>query len=324
MEYKDYYKLLGVGRTATEQEIKRAYRRLARQVHPDVNPDDAKAEERFKEINEAYQVLTDPEKRAKYDQLGVSWQQWQRSGHDPGQYDWSQWFADGAGGPGRDRGAWSGGLEGLFVDSAQAGLFSDFFRFIFGNADSGVQAAEDLLRRPYAQRARNLETTVDISLEEAYRGATRTLQRGKNRIRVAIPPGASTGSRIRYAGKGGQGLEQGKPGDLYVTVRVAPDPRFRREGADLHADVTVDLYTAVLGGDVRVRTLDGDVALRVPSGTNSGRTFRLKGKGMPRARQPSQYGDLLVTLHVELPADLSPREQELFEELARLRRRSAV
>jgi len=320
MEYRDYYRILGVDRGASEKEIKRAYRRLARQFHPDVNPGDKRAEERFKEINEAYEVLSDPEKRAKYDRLGASWQQWQRMGHDPGQFDWSRWAASG---PGGVRVEWSGDLGDLFGSSG-AGIFSDFFHAIFGDAEGTGRTGtvEDLFRRTTSQRVRrgqDVEADVEITLEEALRGTTRVLEREGRRIRVKIPPGARTGSRVRIPGKGGVSYSGGKPGDLYLNITVKPHPVFSREGNDLRCNIDLDLYTAVLGGEVRVPTLNGDVSLKIPAGTSGGGTFRLRGKGMSDPRNPRRRGDLLATVRIRVPQRLSARERKLFEELASLR-----
>ena len=325
MEYKDYYKILGVERNASEKEIKRAYRRLARQFHPDVNPDDERAEEKFKEINEAHKVLSDPEKRARYDRLGASWRQWQRMGRDPGGFDWSQWFA---GAPGFGASAqpsqgtrveWSGDL----FDGAGADMFSDFFRVLFGGGGR-TRTADDLFRRTTGQRTlrgQDMEASVEITLEEAFHGATRVLEQDGSRIRVKIPPGARSGSKVRVAGKGGPGYGSGPRGDLYLNITVKPHPVLRREGNNLRCDVGVDLCTAVLGGEVRVPTLNGDISLKIPPGTSSGQTFRLRGKGMPNPRKPEQRGDQLATVQVQVPQRLGPRERELFEELARLRSR---
>ena len=319
MEYRDYYKTLGIGRDATEKEIKRAYRRLARQLHPDVNPGDTRAEERFKGVNEAYEVLGDPEKRAKYDRLGSSWQQWQRTGRNPGQFDWSRWST---GGPGGVRVDWRGDLGDLFGGSG-AGGFSDFFRAIFGEmAGAGRSGtAEDLSRRTTSQRVRqgqDVEASVEITLEEAFRGTTRVLEQDRRRIRVKIPPGARTGSKVRIPGRGSAGFGSGKPGNLYLNVTVKPHPVFSREDNDLRCDVDVDLYTAVLGGQVQVSTLNGDVSLKIPAGTSGGRTFRLRGKGMSDPRNPNRRGDILATVEVQVPQKLSAEERGHFQELARL------
>jgi curved DNA-binding protein len=314
MEYKDYYKVLGVERNASEKEIKRAYRRLARQFHPDVNPGDKQAEEKFKGINEAYEVLSDPEKRVKYDQLGANWQQWQRTGQDPDQFDWSQWFA---GAPGGTRVEWSGDLGDLFGGSG-AGMFSDFFRTIFGGMGGAgrTRTTEDLFRRTSSGGAlRGQEIPMEITLEEAFRGASRVLEGDGRRIRVKIPPGARTGSKVRIANKGRPGYEGGPSGDLYLNITVKPHPVFERDGDDLRCDVDLDLYTAALGGQMRAPTLDGEVSLKIPPGTQGGQTFRLRGKGMPNPRNPKQPGNLLITVQIQIPQDLNPRERELFEEL---------
>jgi len=316
MEYKDYYKILGVDRNASEKEIKRAYRRLAREFHPDVNPDDKQAEEKFKEINEAHEVLSDSEKRSKYDQLGTNWQQWQRTGRDPGNFDWSQWTT---GAPGGTRVEWSGDLGDLFGGGG-AGVFSDFFRAIFGGVGGAGQTGA--ARSPFGRRTmrgQDMEAQVEITLEEAFHGATRALERDGRRVRVKIPPGARSGSKIRVASKGSSGYGGSPPGDLYLNVTVKPHPVFRRDGNSLRCNVDVDLYTAVLGGEVQVPTLDGDVSLRIPAGTNSGKTFRLRGKGMPNPRKPKQHGNLLATIQIQVPQKLSACQKELFEELARLR-----
>ena len=322
MEYKDYYDILGVNRDADEKEIKRAFRRLAREVHPDVNPGDAAAEERFKEINEAYEVLSDPEKRSKYDRLGSEWSRWQQTGGRPGDFDWSQW-ATGAAGPGGQRVHVRYGtpedLEDLFGGSSP---FSDFFSQIFGGMGGGAapggfnyHAGRQGRVRP--QRGQDYEQEVEIGLREAYQGTQRILQKDGRRLEVKIPPGARDGTRIRMAGEGGPGAADGPAGDLYLRVKVSPDPQFERRGDDLHVTVPVDLYTLVLGGTTEVPTLSGPVMLTIPAGTQNGRVFRLRGKGLPSLRESDQYGDLYARLEVQLPTDLSPRQRELFEELRR-------
>jgi curved DNA-binding protein len=315
MEYKDYYDILGVGRDADEKEIKRAFRRLARKHHPDVNPGDPEAEERFKEINEAYEVLSDPEKRRKYDQLGADWSRWQQAGGRPGDFDWSRWTT---GAPGGQRVYVRQGtpedLEDLFGGASR---FSDFFAQIFGGMGTGA-APGGFEYRVRPQRGQNYEQELEISLREAYRGTTRVLQKDGRRLEVKIPPGAHTGTRVRMAGEGRPGAGGGEAGDLYLRVKVAPDPQFERKGDDLYVTVPVDLYTAILGGEVRVPTLSGPVMLTIPAGTQNGRVFRLRGRGMPHLRQPEQHGDLYAKVDVRLPTDLGPRQQELFEELQRI------
>ena len=315
MEYKDYYKVLGVNRDASEKEIKKAFRRLARQYHPDANPNDPKAEERFKEINEAYEVLSDPEKRRKYDQLGADWQRWQQAG-GPGNFDWSRWAA------------WPGGqrvhvrygtpedLRDLF---GGASPFSDFFNTIFGGM-GGEPGREGFSYRTQPRRGQDYEHEVEITLQEVSTGTTRTLQIGERHLEVKIPRGARTGTKVRIAGAGSPGVSGGQSADLYLRVKVLPDPRFDRQGDDLHTTVPVDLYTALLGGEVQVPTLEGQVMLKIPPETQNGCVFRLREKGLPKLRQPDQRGDLYAKLEVRLPTKLSPRQKELVEELRRMSR----
>jgi len=311
MEYKDYYQVLGVSRDATQEQIKRAYRKLARQLHPDVNPGDRAAEERFKDINEAYEVLSDPEKRRRYDQLGAGWQQWQRTGGAPGGFEdfARQWF--GQAGP---QVQYQVNVEDLF---GRGGNLGDLLDALLGGLGGSARAGAP--RGRTARRPRALEVPVELTLEEAYHGTTRRLERTDGRIvTVKIPPGARTGSKVRLAGQGEPGPD-GTPSDLFLAVTVAPHPVFRREGNDLWRDVAVDLYTAVLGGEVPVETLSGTVMLKIPPGTSNGKTFRLRGKGMPISGKAGGYGDLYAVAQVQIPTHLSARERELFQELARLR-----
>lgn len=311
MEYKDYYEILGVGKDASEKEIKRAFRRLARQHHPDVNPGDPRAEERFKEINEAHEVLSDPEKRKKYDQLGADWQRWQQRGGRPGDFDWGQWTTGQPGERVHVRYGTPEDLEDLFGSSSP---FSDFFSQIFGGM-GGRAGTGGFQYEMRPQRGRDYEQPVEITLEEAYHGTSRILQMDGQRLEVRIPAGAKTGTRVRMSGQGASGVAGGPAGDLYLRVVVLPDPRFERKGDDLHTTVTTDLYTLVLGGEIRVPTMTGEVALTVPSGTQNGRTFRLRGKGMPHLRQPDQYGNLYAKVDVRLPTDLTSEQRKLFEQL---------
>jgi curved DNA-binding protein len=304
MEYKDYYAILGVERKADEKSIKRAYRKLALKYHPDKNPGDKQAEEKFKELNEAYEVLGDPTKRAKYDQLGTSYNQWERMGRGSGDFDWSQWTGGAPGGATRVE---FGDLGDLF-----GGGFSDFFNAIFGGS---VGAAGQRA----AARGRDVKQRLSISLEDAYQGANRMVQVDGRRLEVKIPAGAQTGTRVRLAGQGTAGGRAA--GDLYLDLEVLPDSRFQRDGDDLHADVQVDLYSAVLGGEVRVPTLQGDVVLTIPAGSQPDQVFRLKGRGMPRLRHPDQHGDFFARLKIEIPKDLSAEDRALFEKLAKTRQR---
>ena len=299
MEYKDYYKVLGVERNTDEKAIKRAYRKLAVRYHPDKNPGDKGAEERFKEINEAYEVLGDAAKRAKYDQLGASYDAWQRTGGRPGGFDWTQWMGEMPGGMRVE----VGDLDDLF-----GGGFSDFFQAIFGGSPARGPAGRA------RSRGRDLEQPVAISLQEAFSGTTRELRRNGRKLEVRIPPGARSGTRVRVSGQGEAG------GDLFLLIDVAPDPRFTRDGDDLHAQVDVDLYTAVLGGEIELPTPGGQVVLTIPAGSQPGATFRLKGRGLPGLQQPSRKGDLFAHLQIQLPRSLSTEEKDLFKKLASLRR----
>ncbi|MEE8391864.1 MAG: DnaJ C-terminal domain-containing protein [Anaerolineae bacterium] len=317
MEYRDYYQTLGVGKDASEKDIKRAFRKLAREYHPDVNPDDARAEEQFKEINEAYEALSDPDKRAKYDQLGSAWRDWDRRGSQSGNFDWSQWTTGAPGGQ-RVRYTTTEDLGDLF---GGGNPFSDFFSQIlsgmgtgFSPAGGGKQGGAGFQYRVRPQRGQDYEQKVEISLREAYQGTARALQKDERRLEVKIPPGAHTGTRVRIAGEGGPGATAG---DLYLRVNVLPDPQFERRDDDLYVTVPVDLYTAILGGQAQVPTLSGLVNLTIPAGTQNERTFRLRGKGMPRLRQSDQYGDMYAKVNVQLPTQLGAHQRKLFEELQR-------
>lgn len=310
MDYPDYYKVLGVERNTSDKEIRKAYRKLARQYHPDVNPGDAKAEERFKEINEAYQVLSDKEKRQKYDELGQSYQQWSRMGGQPGGFDWSRW-STGQQQPGGYR------VEFTDADFGSGGdAFSDFFRNIFGGGFGNSFERQRAPRQSVV--GRDLEVAAQITLEEAYHGTQRVVQVGDRRLTVSIPAGAREGMRIRLSGQGERGYSGGQNGDLYVIVEIAPHPAFRREGDDLHMDVRIPLYTAVLGGPVIVSTLSGEITVHIKPGTQSGQTIRLRGKGMPQLRQKEAYGDLYLHTLIQVPTNLSEQEQALFRELQTL------
>jgi curved DNA-binding protein len=296
LEFKDYYKILGVPRTATEKEIKAAYRKLARKHHPDLNKGEKKAEARFKEVNEANEVLSDPEKRKRYDELGPDWQS-----HIP------------PGGGGRTH-----------VSAEDAGAFSDFFRSVFGGARGGPNVNfrgfgggqggavdfEELLGRGAGRPAERTHP-IELTLEEVARGTTRRLRmdsgEAQREIEVKIPAGIREGAKVRVAGAGGPNS------DLYLVAHILPHARFERVEDDLRAPVSVPLTTAVLGGEVEVPTLDGRVNIKVPPATPAGRTFRVRGQGLPK--KDGARGDLLAVLNVELPRSVGKREQELFEEL---------
>ncbi len=296
MDYKDYYKILGVDRKASEEDIRKAYRDLAKQHHPDRNPNNKQAEERFKEINEAYQVLSDPTKRQHYDRLGSDYSNWQRRGA-PGDFNWGDYVG---GSPGGTR-VNIDDFEDLFAGGG--GGFSDFFRTIFG-----MREAEATRGRP-----QGYQQPVDISLEEAYRGATRLILNNGNQKQVRIPAGVRTGSKVRVAGAGPNGV------DLYLIVNVSDDSRFERRGNDLHMTATVNVFTAILGGEAEVETLDGKLKLNIPAGTQPEQVFRLAARGMPNLKNPNQKGDLYVRLKVQIPKYLSAKQHELLDEASRLK-----
>jgi len=299
MDYKDYYQILGVSRNASENEIRKAYRKLAMQYHPDRNPDDKQAEERFKEINEAYQVLNDPQKRAHYDRVGNAYSNWQQRGGQGG-FDWSQFVRGAPGGTRVNVEDFSGG----FGDD----LFSDFFRSIFGGMGGmGGTAGRSARGNPaYQQQA-------EISLEDAFKGTTLQIQTEGKRKQVKIPPGVRTGSKVRVAGAGPNGM------DLYLIVQVKDHPTFERKGNDLHTSAKVNVFTAILGGEAEVETMTGKVKLSIPAGTQPEQVFRVAGRGMPHLKSPNTKGDLFVRLKVEIPRYLSSKQRELLEEASKLK-----
>lgn len=346
MQYKDYYNTLGVKRGASEKEIKSAFRKLARKHHPDVNPNDKGAEARFKEVSEAYEVLSDPEKRKKYDQFGADWERYQQAQGAPGGFDFSK-YAENLGGS-YSGGNYSAGFGGI-GDSG----FSDFFDMLYGQTGAASRGRNAYYSGGRAstipRQGEDYEQDVELTLEEAFAGGQRVLQmevpdmcptcngsgrtgnkvcptcqgvgsvyRSK-RLEVKIPPGVHTGSRVRIAGEGGPGTGGGGKGDMYLKVRVLPSNRFERKGDDVYTTISTPLYTAVLGGEVEVPTLKGTkLALKIPQATQNGRTFRLTGQGMPSLKNPQKKGDLLARIEVQLPAELSDEEKKHFAELQRI------
>jgi DnaJ-class molecular chaperone len=325
MDFKDYYSTLGVAKTATEKEIKQAYRKLARKHHPDVNPGDKSAESRFKDLNEAYEVLGDPAKRKKYDELGANWRAYEQAGASGGQgFDPSQF-----GGGARSQ---SGGFRTMTEDEMRdmfgdANPFSDFFQAFFGGAGGPGSETGGRAGRGRAQRGpragRDLEQEMDLPLEDAFNGTMRRLSMTRDgqarTVDVRIPAGVGDGSRVRIAGEGEPGAGGGPAGDLYFLIRLAPHPRFDRKGRDLYTKVPVPLTTAVLGGEADVPTLGGKpLRLKIPPTTQNGQVFRLKGHGMPVAGKPEEHGDLYATADVQLPRELTPEQRKHFEELQKL------
>jgi DnaJ-class molecular chaperone len=326
MDFKDYYATLGVSKTASDKELKQAFRKLARKYHPDVNPGDKTAEGRFKEINEAYEVLGDAEKRKKYDELGANWRMYeqaqQHGGPDP--FAGQRWNV-GRGGPqGGFRTMTEEEMHDLFGDENP---FSDFFTTFFGG---GVEGAEGEAGRRAGRggrtrqrKGRDVEHEIELSLEDAYRGTTRRLSLkhdGHARtVDVRIPPGVGDGSRVRVTGEGEHGAGGAASGDLYLRVRLAPHPLFERKGRDVYVKVLLPVTTAVLGGEVEVPTLEGrTVRLKVPPLTQNGQVFRLKGYGMPAIGKPEEKGDAYARVEVQLPTQLSSAEREHYEALAKL------
>lgn len=313
VDYKDYYKILGVSENAEQKEIRQAYRKLARQYHPDVNPGDTTAEDKFKEINEANEVLSDPEKRKKYDEMRTYYQRY------------GQWPGEGAG-AGTGGNDFAGGnyqyrtmseedMADLFGDQSP---FSDFFETFF---HSNPRAGGSTSRARQRTTGEDIEAIVEITLTEAYQGVTRAFELSEpdgsaRRLEVKIPAGVTDGARIRVAGQGAQG-SAGR-GDLYLHITIVPDPRFTREGTTLRTHVEVPLPTAVLGGEAPVTTPDGRrLLLRIPAGTQNGRSFRLRGQGMPHVKEPEKRGDLYAEVIVQLPTHLTHEQRQLFEAFAR-------
>lgn len=314
MQYRDYYKILNVNKNASQEDIKKAYRNLAREYHPDVNPDDPNAEEKFKDINEAYQVLSDQEKRDKYDRFGSQWKQYQQNGGRAEDFDWSQWAGQGQRGGAQYRTVSQEEFEQMF--GGGLGGFSDFFETLFG----GMPGARTARRSPgqqaqsFQSRGQDLEHPLDITLEEAFHGTTRVLSfEDGRRIEATIPPGVKTGSRIRLSGQAGGGMQGG--GDLYLKIKVKPHARFIRKADHLEITQPVDFFTALLGGETTVRSLDKAVKLTIPPESDSGKTFRLKGLGMPKLSKPGERGDLYATITVQVPKNLSPEQKEQFTAL---------
>jgi curved DNA-binding protein len=303
MDYKDYYKILGVDRKASADEIKKAYRKLAMKYHPDRNPGDKQAEERFKEFNEAYQVLSDEQKRARYDQLGSSYSDWQQRGA-PGNFNWGDWTAQQ-----QAQGATQVNMNDLFGN----GTFSDFFRSIFGG--TGDVSMRSGMPRSQSRMAPHYQQQVSISLKEAFQGTTRQLQSGERVMEVKLPAGARTGTKVRVTGAGPAGPD-GRPSDVYLLVEVADDSAFEREGNDLHTQAKVDIFTAILGGETRVETLSGRVVLTIPAGTQPDQVFRVAGRGMPQLKNPEVKGDLFVRIKVQIPRQLTAKQKKLLEEAA--------
>ena len=300
MNYKDYYKILGIDKKATAAEIKKAYRTLAVKHHPDKNPGNKESEEKFKLINEANEVISDPEKRKKYDELGENWQQFEKAGNQQGGNPF---------GGGGSQQYYNGNAGGGFGE--QEG-FSDFFEQFFGGSRSGQQRGA---RSNQNYKGSDYESEMEITLEEAYTGTSRIIQLENKKLRITTKPGSYTDQQLIIKGKGAKGSSEAHSGDLFVRIKVKPSEQFVRKGDDLYKDVTVGLYTAILGGEVVVDTLSGQVKIKVTEGTQNNKTIRIKGKGMPVYEKPEMHGDLYIKLQVIIPDKLTDEQRELFKKI---------
>jgi curved DNA-binding protein len=296
----DYYKILGIERNASEKDIKSAYRKLARKYHPDLNPNDKEAKKKFQEINEANEVLSDPEKRRKYDQYGKDWQhaeEFQRAEQQQQQQQRGRYSSDASGFPGMDE------------DSG----FSDFFENLFGGRGRTSGG-----RRNMKFRGEDYTAELELSLRDAYTTHKQELTVNGKKIRITIPAGIENGQTIKISGHGGPGINGGPNGDLYIKFSIAKDPGYRRLGNDLHTTADLDLYTAILGGEIILDTLDGKIKFNVKPETQNGSKIKLKGKGFPVYKKDGEYGDLFVTFSVKIPKNLTDKEKELFSQLSKI------
>lgn len=310
MEYKDYYQVLGVDKKASADEIKKAFRKLAVKYHPDKNPGNNESEEKFKQANEAYEVLGDAGKRKKYDTLGENWNKYQHAGTAQNTYA-------GGGGSGDGSFYYEGDFSDMFGSGANSHSdFSDFFEAFFG-ARNGNKASSGFSSKRTPVKGQDFETEMEISLEEAATGASRLIQLENEKLRMTTKAGAYDGQLLRIKGKGGKGSAENNPGDLFVRIRIQPHKKFERRGNDLYLQQSLDLYTAVLGGEMIVDTLTGKIKIKIQPGTQNGKQVRVKGKGMP-VYSSDKHGDLFVILNVHIPESLTPKQKELFEELKNL------
>lgn len=303
MDFIDYYKVLELDKTASQADIKKAYRKLARKYHPDLNPNDKNAQIRFQQINEAHEVLNDPEKRKKYDQYGKDWQhadQYEAQRHQ--------------GGPSGGYGGGFGSSNQSYSGNFEEDTFSDFFEQMFG----GGARSQGAGRRPQF-KGQDFNAELQLQLSDVYTSHKQTLSLNGKNIRLSIPAGVENGQTIKIKGHGGPGMQGGPSGDLYITFHIINNTKFKREKENLYLTWDVDFYTAILGGEITVDTFDSKVKLQVKPDTQPGTQVKLKGKGFPKYKKENQYGDLYITFQVKIPTNLSPREKELFKELQKLR-----
>lgn len=313
MDYKDYYKTLGVERSASADEIKKAFRKQAKKFHPDKNPGNAQAEKKFKEVNEAYEALSDPDKRKKYDQFGENYKQYQQGGGAGGADDFFRQYQQGGGGGTY----YQGDFGDMFGGAGGAGGFSDFFQNLFGGAAGGSRQYGGGARSR-ARQGQDYNAKYEVSLEDAYTGSDTVVTVGNETLKLKLKPGIRDGQKLRMKGKGGPGIGGGLNGDLYLEVSVKPHKVFERKEDDLYRDLPISVTTAALGGKVTVPLLEGSISLTIPAGTNNGKVLRLKGKGMPLYGKDGA-GDLYLTVRLQLPDDLTKEELALFEQLRKLR-----
>lgn len=310
MEYKDYYKILGVNKNASKEEIKKAYRKLAMKYHPDKTKGDSSAEEKFKSINEANEVLSDPVKRKKYDELGSNWQNYQQTDGSSQGFDWNRYANQG-----NNQYQYSGNFEDVFGNSG----YSDFFDMFFGGGFGSERKTRRGGRGSVSTTGQDLQAVIEITLNEAYSGISKVFSYNNQSIKLNIKPGISDGQVLKLAGKGGAGVRGGQAGDLLITIKILPDPFFERKGDDLYANLYVPLYDAVLGGKVEFQSLKGKVKIDVSKDCSNDKIFRLPKLGMPVYGKSSEFGDLYLTVKITLPKNLSAKERELFSELKKLR-----
>lgn len=314
MDYKDYYKVLGVEKNATQAEIKKAFRKLAVKHHPDKNKDNKAAEEKFKEVNEANEVLSDPEKRKKYDELGSNWQNYQQSGGSQ-DFDWSQ-YANRGGGNQRQY-----SYEGDFGNNFGGGGFSDFFENLFGGG-GGFTSSQQKGRRSAkraSMRGEDFNAELSITLEDAYLGAEKLFDLDGQSIKLKIKPGIANGQVLKLTGKGNKGYNGGTAGDLLLKIDILADPLFERKNNDLHTNLSVNLYTAILGGKSPLKTFKGTINVNIPKESQNGKVLRLQKMGMPVYGKANEFGDMYVKLNIEIPTNLSDKEIKLYEELSGIR-----
>ncbi len=318
MEFRDYYSILGVQKNSTNDEIKSAYRKLANKYHPDKTKGDKKAEEKFKEINEAYQVLSDPEKRKKYDLLGSNWNQHRNTGGTSDNFNWDEWFEQPRSQPRKSN---KEGYQTFRDFFSQGGGVSDFFQKIFGSGFSGFSQNQGYSYSP--ERGKDIETTLDITLEEAYKGTSRFLSVGEKKVEVKIKPGVQDNQILKLSGLGEPGKHGGANGDIFVTIKVKLHNKLERKGDDLFLDILLDLYTLILGGNAKINTFGGKVKFSIPPQSQNGKVLKLSNQGMPLYSDSTRRGDLYIKLLAKLPENLSNEEIELFNKLKNLRKKSA-